>query len=178
MAKNSLKIVKKPVNPSDPPTDEISSDGYISVVDQMIVDADGFEDFVGDEEEVGFSRRRTKFLLRIAGRKADSTPTNAEITQLAPGGGVERVTKQNLKIRSNADARRPSSGAAFGKMTIALPEESFDPGAIDYIDNYILTFLREWTGNPSLAMPAAPSNAAKARARKFMFGAMLLTRCR
>ena len=120
MAKQSLKIV---VAQTGTPGNVISRKGYISVVDQLIVDQNGLEDFAGDEEEIGFSKRRTKLLLKFAKNKSDGTATGAEITQLSHTGAIERTTKTNLKIRANNDVRR-TQAAGFNKTTISLPEEA------------------------------------------------------
>ncbi|CAN5294203.1 hypothetical protein BH10PSE7_BH10PSE7_39050 [soil metagenome] len=165
MASSSLKIVNEGV--ADP-VDQINHQGYIEVVEQAILDPDGFEDFCQEDDNGGFTRARTKLLIAWANSHG------GRLKQLDHTGSPVNVTKDNCRIRARADVRAESG--TFSKITISVPEEQIAVGDLVYVDHYISKFLDIYRNGTTL--PAPTSTASARNARKFMFGVMMLTKCR
>ncbi len=160
MPTNSLKIVNG--------NGTINEAGYIAVVDKLILDADGLDDFAGEDDEAGFTRARTRKLRKHANSGGGT------LRQLDEQDQPEDVTPKNCRIRAQLDTRK-TGRRGFNKVTVTLPEEELQAADLNYIDDYIAKFLMIRSG---ANMPAQTSNAAAQNARKFMFGVMLLTKCR
>lgn len=161
MATNSLRISNV--------DGTLNEAGYIEIVEKIILDRDGFEDFTGEDEDDGkFTKARTGML------KKHAEVAGGLLQQKDNSGGVESVTRTNCRIRAKPDVRR-QGGNGFSKVTVTMPEEPLAISDLDYIDDYITKYLEIRSGAP---LPPATSQAAARRARKFVFGMMMLTRCR
>lgn len=160
MPTNSLKIVNQ--------DGTINEAGYIAVVENIILNQDGLDDFSGEEGDSRFTKARTKKLRNHA------NSGGGKLKQLDDQDQPEEVTTKNCRVRAELDTRK-ASRKGFSKVTVSLPEEDLQVGDLNYIDDYIAKFLfiRSATNLPG------PSSADAARnARKFMFGVMMLTKCR
>jgi hypothetical protein len=163
MASNSLKIVN---------TDgSINEGGYIAVVKNIVLDPDGMDDFVGEDDDARFTKARTRKLRRWA------TSDNGLLQQLDEEDAPKDVTPQNCRIRAQFDARKESA-RGFSKVTISLPETSLTTADLDYIDRYVLKYLQIRTGASGTTLPGAASADTERKARMFMFGVFMLTKCR
>jgi hypothetical protein len=160
MPTNSLKIVNA--------NGTINEAGYIAVVEKLVLDADGLDDFVGEEDEAGFTKARTRKLRRHANSDGGT------LRQMDDQDVPEDVTPKNCRIRAQLDTRKPCR-RGYSKVTVSLPEEDLRIGDLNYIDDYIEKFLTIRSG---AALPVPTNNAAAQNARKFMFGVMMLTKCR
>lgn len=169
MASNSLRISNTDANAT------INEEGYIAVVKKLILDPDGFEDFVGeDEDQEKFSKARTKMLRELAESKGGQLQQRDEDDQ------VEQVTRSNCRIRATPDKRKDSP-KGFSKVTISLPEEPLSAADLNYIDDYIAKYIEIRTKRADGtfdALPNASSQDNAKRARMFVLGMMMLTRCR
>lgn len=164
--RHSLKLVKTGTSTLDPPS-------YISVVDKIVLDAAGLEDFGGDDEDAGFTKRRTKKLI-------DSLAAGAEIQQEDENGVAFVVKPKNTRIRANTDESMPDSTSIKkpSRVTISLPARALNLADLDYTENLVLEFLKIYTANAGYALPAPGGGSARTDAWKFLFGTMLLTKCR
>jgi hypothetical protein len=163
MASNSLKIVN--------PDGSINEWGYIAVVDNIVLDPDGLDEFVGEDDDAGFTKGRTRKLRRHA------NSAGGKLRQQDDENQTEDVTPRNCRIRAQLDTRK-TGAKGFSKVTLSLPEENLMEADLSYVDDYIIKFLQIWTGDSRLGMPPPAANPARSNARKFMFGVMMLTKCR
>jgi hypothetical protein len=161
MPTNSLKIV----NPADGSINEV---GYIAVVDKLILDPDGLDDFAGEDDDAGFTKARTRKLRKHA------NSGGGKLRQQDDQDQPEDVTPKNCRIRAQLDTRK-TGRRGFSKITVSLPEEDLQIGDLNYIDDYIDKFLMIRSGSH---LPGQTSDATAKNARKFMFGVMMLTKCR
>jgi len=163
MPSNSLKIVN-----SD---SSINEGGYIAVVQNLVLNADQMDDFVGEDDDASFTKARTRKLRKWA------TSASGILQQLDEQDNPDDVTPRTCRIRAQLDVRKESK-RGFSKVTISLPENSLVVGDLAYIDNYVLKYLQIRTGSTSTTLPGSASTTAENNARMFMFGAFMLTKCR
>lgn len=161
MAKNSLKIVNA--------NGSINEAGYIAVVDKIVLSDEGLDTFVGEDVDDRFTKARTRQLVKYA-----TDGTNAVVQQLDEQDAPVDVTPKNCRIRAQLDVRKPDR-RGFNKVTLSMPEEALVVGDLNYLDEYIEKFLQIRSG---VALPAQTSPAAARNARKYMFGVLMLTKCR
>lgn len=148
-----LKIVKK--DRSGGPTVDICPDGYIKVTETIILSEIGFNDFVNGGNGTTHQAERAQALQDI-------------VTNGAPDCVVTTLTKDiaissaNCHVRANPDKDHKAGKVAH--HSIPMPPEFISTG-LGYLDEYIQALLQLW---------ATDQDAA----RKFLYGVMMLTKCR
>lgn len=126
----------------------INKDGYINVTEEIFITEPIFDDIADyDSDDL------VKF-LRGNGRTDGSNNVTYDT------GKNLRKKKVKLTATYDDDANRRGKR----KFNIHLPEDN--PGAFDYLDNYIDALIELKT------------DGRDEDARRFLFGVMLLTRCR
>jgi hypothetical protein len=140
-----------------------STQGYINVVDNLVETPGNLDDFL--EAEPG---ERADILNTYAGREtnADGSVTILNVQhEKKGGGGSVPISKDNCRILLELDHRTIKRKS---KHTISVPEEfvtAVSPPDLSYLQPYI-----------DIIVSLDASN--KPKAQKFLFGIMLLTRCR
>ena len=162
---SKLKIFHNNDTAANPPVP--SKDGYKNVGREFVKNFDDFER-KGDND-------RPDLLRKYANTNADGTTGNYVIYQLTrgnrPGDRVnEAIDNNNCSVKITPDERR-GNGNARGKHNIVLPKKEADDAALStgYLAGYVKA-IAELYGNGS--------NAEVKDACDFLFGIMLLTRCR
>lgn len=123
--------------------------GYVRVVNNLILNEETFYEFVFAEPD-----ERADILQRTA--QPDI------IKQQRADGQLEAITNNNCKILGEKDVKQKPNKKS--KVTIPIPDSR--PTSVDYLEKYAETIHNFYTAGD------------KASAHKFLFGVMLLTRCR
>jgi hypothetical protein len=167
-----------------------SEDGYVLVVDNLIfgaADDDGenmYRDFLVAEPD-----ERVDILKEAATvfDKAGKPKKTYLVTHLKVNGGkglgkikdeTEEIDSANCRIFVERDKRKrrrlPKS-----RFTIALPEDK-PKDNVDYLQPYAEIIHKLYSEADAYDANGQPDKAAerRSRAHRFMFGMMLLTRCR
>ena len=128
--------------------------GYINVVSNMILVEDKFYEFLDADPE-----DRPALLQAAAGKDTNGNDVIEHETAL---GVSEIIDNNNCKVLAQKDVKR--KGNKRSVVTVPLPDKR--PTDVTYLNQYT-TIIHDLVqaGN-------------QANANKFMFGLMLLTRCR
>jgi hypothetical protein len=135
-----------------------SKDGYANFAQNAILNNTNFIAFVAAQDD-----DRADLVQQFAG--TDSMGRKCDVTHLVIGGGSESIDHNNCLVEIKEDLQKKT---AKSKHNISLPKQwtsGSEVPNIAYLDKYV-TAIAEM----------APSDPVKAR--NFLFGLMLLTRCR
>jgi hypothetical protein len=165
MARLKVEAVNPP-NPADPNDPiEVSRpfyEGYIKVVDALFQSDASFDEFVDADED-----ERSDMLQAYVGFLPTPRPGSYhhKVTHMTADDSVVDIDHGNCLIKTEKDkAKAPHRKRA--KVTIALPPKK--PPNFDYLQAYAEVIHDLYEGDAT----------DKANAHKFLFGVMLLTRCR
>jgi hypothetical protein len=152
--------------------DSPSEDGYVAVVDNLILnqnDPDIYEDFIEAEPD-----ERVEMLIEAA----KNSKKTFVVTHLAvrPNGTdkIEVIKPENCKIFLEKDKRRRPRFKK-SRFTIAMPDKK--PEHVNYLQPYAQIIHDLYTQADGVGTPERAA-ALREKAHKFMFGVMMLTRCR
>ena len=136
-----------------------SKEGYINVANNLILKEEKFYEFVFAEPD-----ERADLIQAAAGADAATPPRPCVVKHQLPNGSLEAISSANCKVVGERDYKKK---AGKSKVTVPIPDTR--PTDLSYLKGYaeIIHALYN-TANP----------ADKDLAHKFMFGMMLLTRCR
>ena len=145
-----LKIVLK--DAAGIPTDDISVDGYVAVTDSVIFSPTGYSSFEG----TGAPGARADYLQQVVANHVPMsvvTTLNKDIP----------ISSGNCHISAKKDDNHvPGHAPAF--ITVPMPPAVLT--SLGYLDEYIL------------ALNTLVSGGDLNKARRFLYGVMMLTRCR
>jgi hypothetical protein len=157
----------------------IGVDGYVNVVNSL-KDQTKYEKFVGADED-----DRPKILQLYANglNWNGSLPTNPPPEfnihqQLSNGSDREPIDDENCSIRVERDREKRRARAKPGRYTISLPEDKplNEPA---YLAGYAQEIFTLYCQGHGIAVPTRVTDPSKLeKAHRFMFGMMMLTRCR
>ena len=133
----------------------LQPDGYINVVTNLFGDEKNYDRFAN-----AAPTERPEILQGFVGTTKAGVPL--EIQQLRVDGTSERITNANCTIISQPD--RLSDGKTPSVVTVPLPVYPYDVD-LSYVDRYA-------------AQVVSLYQTDKAACYKFLFGTMMLTRCR
>jgi hypothetical protein len=131
--------------------DEPDVDGYVLVVNNLVGQIEKYLEFLDADPD------ERPALLQAA------ATGNHVVKQLAPDGTFEAISNTNCKIVAQRDARR-RTGNKPSRVTMPIPD--VPPANFNYLAGYAQKIV---------ALYAA---GEQDKAHKFMFGIMMLTRCR
>jgi len=150
---SGLKVVKKDANGN--PTHNINPAGYMAVTQKIILEQAGFSGFVDGGNGSGNPGERAKFLQ-------DVVQNNVQDAVVTTSNNNTPITKDNCLVTAVPDEDlRPGHKA---RHSVPMPPTPLN--SITYLDEYINAFLDLW------------NNGQKDDARKFLYGIMMLTKCR
>ncbi|WP_374311235.1 hypothetical protein [Dongia sp.] len=148
-----LKIVK-------PGTADVPDvDGYVNVVNNLILRLDKYLEFLGAEPD-----ERPDLLQTAA---SNGTEGAFIVKQILPNGDFEAIDNTNCKIFAERDVRKVKKKS---KVTVPMPD--MPPSNLNYLSVYATEIFNLYS------VSGAGQAAAREKAHKFMFGMMMLTRCR
>lgn len=170
-----------------------SEDGYVAVVENLIFGEsdikgeDMYRDFLDAEpdERVGILKEAAAEYDKKTGEKIRDFFVTHLIVEGGKGKGMlkdfpEEIQEDNCRIFVERD-RRKKRRVHKSRFTVALPQDR-PKGNVDYLQPYaeIIYGLYRRAAAAASATPPDVQEAAELRskAHKFMFGMMLLTRCR
>jgi hypothetical protein len=128
--------------------------GYINVVSNMILVEDKFYEFLDADPD-----ERPALLQAAAGKDANN---NDVIEHETAAGVSEIIDNNNCKVLAQKDVKK--KGNKRSVVTVPLPDKR--PTDVTYLSQYT-TIIHDMVGAGN-----------QADANKFIFGLMLLTRCR
>jgi hypothetical protein len=137
-----------------------SEDGYTQFVQNAILNNGNFKAFVGAQDD-----ERADLVQQHAG--TDSKGRKCDVTHLLIGGGEDSIDHTKCLVEIKEDLQKKTSKS---KHNISLPKQwtsGNEVPNIAYLDKYVTAIVKivEVEKNPI-------------KARNFLFGLMLLTRCR
>jgi len=154
-----LKIPTRVANGFDHSTP--NERGYVNVVENLILKPQKYLEFLAADED-----ERADLLQKAAGFEQDGVTPCVIFQELRDDTKVP-IDEDNCIIKSEKDKKKRPNSNKPAKFTMPLPDKP--PADVDYLHKYaeiIHTLYGQGTA------------ASKKRAHKFMFGMMLLTRCR
>jgi hypothetical protein len=171
-----LKCLKRDAGGANP---LIEPQGYIDVTKKLIMDKGNFYEFVSADPD-----ERPGILQGYAGKDAYGKFLVEHV--YFDQYGVEKsevIDNDNCEIVAQKD-RRKKGNKKPSRVTMPIPPE-YVPN-VSYLDEYIIQIHAYWdeyknqypTQNCTTAKSAGEIAADKDNARQFLFGIMLLTRCR
>jgi hypothetical protein len=138
-------------------------DGYVNVVNNLVAKPGKYRKYQKRPNQ------RPTMLQDAASNGAAGTHLIKQMVLNDPTGvGEEPITEDNCYIVGDRDQVRDASDAdgASSRVTVPMPPEPMDAAdAFDYLDKYAQKISDLWATD-------------RPKCRKFMFGVMLLTRCR
>ena len=140
-----------------------SADGYVNVTKNLILTANNYDYFRANNHKA----ERPGLLTGHAGY--DGAGTKLKVYHELQLGGSEEITDGNCKIEVTEDQKKPNGGNS--KFNIGFPPER--PLTVNYLKPHVQV-LSEILNDPN--EPDADKRLE--RACQFLFGMMLLTRCR
>ncbi|MER8644443.1 hypothetical protein [Mesorhizobium sp. M1252] len=147
------------IKDNDDPT-RPSKDGYSNFALKAILNNDNFKAFVGAHDD-----DRADLVQQHAG--TDSMGRKCDVTHLLIDGGEEPINHGNCLVEIKEDLQKKSSKS---KHNISLPKQwtsGNEVPDIAYLDKYVTAIVE-----------IAKDEKDPVKARNFLFGLMLLTRCR
>ena len=133
-----------------------SKSGYINVVENLILKPAAYNAFIKNANK---ATRPTK-LQAFAG--VDENGVKCVVKHETTAGVLEAITDANCLVNVQVDKKRGGS-ARKSKHNMSVPETR--PTSVDYLSGYAKAIHDLYEEDP-------------VKACKFMFGMMLLTRCR
>ncbi|TGS09937.1 hypothetical protein EN852_028480 [Mesorhizobium sp. M2E.F.Ca.ET.209.01.1.1] len=137
-----------------------SKDGYSNFALNAILNNGNFKAFVGAQDD-----DRADLVQQHAGN--DSKGLKCVVTHLLIGGGEEPINHDNCLVEIVEDLQKKGSKS---KHNISLPKQwtsGVEIPNIAYLDKYVTAIVE-----------IARDEKDPVKARNFLFGLMLLTRCR
>ena len=136
--------------------------GYLNVVNELVMKPVAYQEFLDADPD------ERADLLQTAAKVGGQT---VPVTQLPPSGSIpQEISSSNCRIVSEKDRRiRPGRKS---RVTVPIANDA----ALDYLDKHCIVIATRYAGVPEAQLAGTP--AAKLEARKFLFGLMMLTRCR
>lgn len=128
--------------------------GYVNLVENLVLDPARYSEFLDAEED-----ERASLLQRAAGTDAQGRP--CVIEQETSAGESEPIDEGNCRVLLTRDRKRV---ARRSRVVMKLPDAPLYD--VEYLDVYIEELCR------------LHQDGEHERACKFLFGMMLLTRCR
>jgi hypothetical protein len=145
-----------------------SKRGYINVVDNLILNQGNYDAFRTNVDK----KTRPTRLQGFAG--IDENNIKCVVKHEPKNSAIEPIDDNNCDIEVHEDKRK-DAGNPKSKYNVGFPEER--PQNVDYLERYVRALYELY----DLAVKEIdPVKKAKytSDACKFMFGMMLLTRCR
>jgi hypothetical protein len=143
-------------------------DEYIRVINHLFDPAGGFQNFEDFLNPANANGRPT-ILQNVV-----LDPHH--ITQETASGAVERITDQNCRIDSVKDKKKPTGGKS--RVTVPMPDAPPTPPAGKPTFFYLMKYANAIADLHSQITDLENDFNGIDRCTKFMFGMMLLTRCR
>ncbi|MER8484478.1 hypothetical protein [Mesorhizobium sp. M1322] len=137
-----------------------SRDGYSNFVQNAILNDSNFKAFIGAQDD-----DRADLVQQHAG--TDSKGRKCDVTHLVIGGSSESIDHENCLVEIREDLQKKT---AKSKHNISLPKQwtsGNEAPDIAYLDKYVTAIVE-----------IVEDEKDPVRARNFLFGLMLLTRCR
>ncbi len=156
---SGLKVVK--TDAAGNPTPHINPAGYMAVTEKIILSKPGFKAFVGDHNGSGKPGKRAEDLQKVV-------QTNVPDAVVTTSNNNTPITKNNCQIKAVPDEDFHPGHKA--KHTVPMPPTFLN--SISYLDEYIDAFLALWNDEKK------PEAQRKDEGRKFLYGIMMLTKCR
>jgi hypothetical protein len=150
-------------------------DGYVNVVDSLLVQAT-YKDFLDADED----DRPEK--LQSYASKGGTVPSCVVFHEVvaSPKNEFKSIDNDNCAIRVEKDKRKRKNKNKASRFRISFPEgNKLDPPG--YLDRYALEIFGLYAKGYGVKLPdplVVKDQNALDKAHKFMFGMMLLTRCR
>lgn len=129
--------------------------GYVNLVDNLILDSTRFQEFLDATK-----RERADLMQTAAGTDESGQPCVIEHETTA--GVSEAICGNNCRVEVSRDRRKVGR---YSQVTLKIPETRLYYG-VNYVSSYAEEVHRLW------------NEGQQERACKFMFGVMLLARCR
>jgi hypothetical protein len=144
---------------ANPPVKTIYKEGYISVAENLILIEENFYEFLDADPE-----ERPALLQKHAGRDPNN---NKLVEHMLPDNTTsEIIDNTNCRIVAQKDARKKGNNKP-SRVTMPMPDTR--PLDFGYLAEYAQIIHNYYLSG---------TNADKDKAHKFLFGVMLLTRCR
>jgi hypothetical protein len=171
-----LKIpTPDPTKPDGFDHDRPNVQGYVNVVDNLLVQRT-YRDFLDADED----DRPDKLQDYASNGGADPTCAVFHEVIASPVNEFKKIDDDNCSIRVEKDKRKRKNKNKPSRFRISFPEGNrLDPPG--YLDRYALEIFKLYAQGYGVALPnplVIQDQNALDRAHKFMFGMMLLTRCR
>jgi hypothetical protein len=145
---------------STPPVKSLFKEGYIRVVDNLIGVEQNYYDFLDAEEN-----ERPEMLREYAGKDSNN---NWVLEHVLPDETKsEVIDNTNCRIFGQKDKKKKGAGKP-SRVTIPIPHARPSDPDWTYLHEYAQAIHDYYQGN----------DESKRNGRKFLFGIMLLTRCR
>jgi hypothetical protein len=166
--------------------DKPSEDGYVTVVDNLIFGAsddpgeDSYKDFIDAEPDERVEILREAAIKKGSGGEKDQM---FFVTHLVVEGGKglgpivdtpREIDQKTCRIFVELDKRKRRR-IKKSRFTVALPDKQ--PKHVNYLQPYA-EIIHGLYKQAEAAPTPQKAAAFRERAHKFMFGVMLLTRCR
>jgi hypothetical protein len=141
--------------------------GYRNVTEGLIADLTAFDD-ASDKD-------RSDLLQQYANRDKLNHTIYQQTRGTGRGGSDvnEPIDKTNCKVQLEYDGRK-KTGTSYGKHVLTLPElQTGDALTTGYLEEYVKKVVSLYGATGGGTTPKQTDDACK-----FLFGIMLLTRCR
>jgi hypothetical protein len=169
-----LKIPTPTSTTGDYDQNKPSVEGYARVVAHILKNKSNFTDFILEDDD-----ERPETLQKIVrGSASDNDwPNLAVFHQVIKPSGVEyeRIDGENCQIKIQRDKQKRKNRNKPSRYTISLPETKPD-ATLDYLHEYAVAVHDLYEAYDPVQDNRDHPDLVKAR--QFMFGIMLLTRCR
>lgn len=149
--------------------------GYVNVVDNLLVEAT-YKDFIAADED-----DRPDMLNAYASNNGAS-PNIAVFHEVVanPQNEFVKIDNDNCAIRVEKDKRKRKNKNKASRFRISFPEGQ-KLESPNYLDRYAMEVFKLYAQAYGVVLPnplPVPNQALLDKTHKFMFGIMLLTRCR
>jgi hypothetical protein len=173
-----LKIPKNvPVSATHPDGfdhDTPNEQGYVNVTRNLILNENNYVKFLlADPDE------RPEMLQGHAGHDEAGRPCFVMHQEAGAGAGFVKIDDNNCVIKGERDRRKRRNTNKPSRYTIPIPDAR--PQNVNYLDKYayiIFELYRDGYGYTKNPNEQIVDQAKLDRAHEFIFGMMLLTRCR
>lgn len=151
--------------------------GYVNVVDNLLIQANYNNFLKADEDD------RPDILQDFAKTEANGSITpNCFVFHEVVANPTEyaKIDNDNCSIRVEKDKRKRKNKNKPSRYSISFPEGN-GISAPGYLDRYAMEIFKLYSQAYNVTLPnplPIPNQALLDRAHRFMFGMMMLTRCR
>jgi hypothetical protein len=171
-----LKIpTPDPTKPDGFDHDRPNVQGYVNVVDNLLIQ-NTYKDFLDADED----DRPDKLQGYASNGGADPTCIVFHEVVANPVNEFKPIDNDNCAIRVEKDKRKRKNKNKASRFRISFPEGNA-LASPSYLDRYAMEIFKLYALAYGVALPnplPAPIQPHLDQAHKFMFGMMLLTRCR